>query len=306
MKKRRKDLEKAKFEWPESAVGHKLVPRIPVLSRAQKLYYKNVVTAATTTKNRTKGTALTSTTLTDADLDYSLDLIEKRVGMPYELSEEHGMPFADKAGAQAVKKTMYKTYENDVATLFIGGAAASLDVDVTVAHSNSIIDAVEANVEALKAVKGRLVFITNRKTFNIIMKKAEIIERLAFTGVIPKDGRIIRGLKPEVLAEVLGVDEVVVGDNDNWLTDSGANDMTGRASIAKIPAEDLALEDLMLDPYGHVRLEMQPGDGENPFEIRTWDNDDDQVHQYDGKGYNKLTTLNSECAKSFENIAADA
>ena len=294
--KRRKDLERVEESFTSNYIANLLIPVITVMQRAGELFFKLIEAGGTAIKGRADGVELTSRLVVDETSSYSLTKTEDRVGIPYDYALEHGKPFADQAGAMSVKKTLKDSYEVDAATLHLGGSG---HIDVTATHSHSLLGAIDATVESMNLVAGKTYFVTNRTTYKRITKKAEILERLKSTGVIPQDGKIVRGIKPSVMAEVLEVDEVIVGDNEFWNV-GGAHD--GKACLVKVAPEGLSLADLLMKPYGNVKLRLNEGAAETPFKISAWDNDPKTMHQYDAKGYDSVETLNAECLVKFSLI----
>lgn len=295
-RKRRTDLERVPISFPEHMIGEEIIPVIGVENRDQHIYYKLIETGGTATVDRGNSTAMSSRAVVDDEKDITLVMKEDRAHIPMKYVNEHGVKFADIAGATSVKTTLAEKREIDVATLVLGGTGH-------ISAAAGVIDAYNANEESVDRVAGLKVFVTNKKTYNIIMGKAEITDRMKYTGVIGADQKMVRGLAPSVLAAILGCDLVLVGKNEFW---NVGDAHTGKAAIVKIAPKNISKADLLIKPYGMVEFMLKTAANQTPYEIyKDWDKDL-KAPIYDAEGYSVTDTLNAECIVKFNNIAADA
>ena len=295
MAERREDLEAIEVQYPEGYISQMLIRTIAVPQRSGDFFYTGIQVSnpAGAKKNRTKGESVPHRVILDKEGEYHCSSNEDRALVPYQHAEQNGMDYADRAGARSVKKTLLKTYEQDVSQLIMAGATTSIG-----AHENSFIKTVSAVRDSLTDVLGKLVLVLGRKAYRALTERAEIQERMKFTGVATQEGVIVRGIKPEILAQILDVDEVIVGRDEFW---SGNVDVGGtvynfsnRCALLKVAPENLQVEDLLLDPVFGCRFQTTEATDDNPYIIKVWDWDDKKSHVYDAEGYSELKVLNPE------------
>ena len=295
MAERREDLEAIEVQYPEGYIAKMLIRTISVPQRSGDFFYTGIQVSnpAGAKKNRTKGESVPHRVILDKEGEYHCSSNEDRALVPYQHAEQNGMDYADRAGARSVKKTLLKTYEEEVSHLVLAGAATSIG-----AHDNSFIKTVSAVRDSLTDVLGKLVLVLGRKAYRALTERAEIQERMQYTGVATQEGVIVRGIKPEILAQILDVDEVIVGRDEFW---SGTVDLGGtnfnfsnRCALFKVAPDNLQVEDLILDPVFGCRFQTTEATDNNPYIIKTWDWDDKKSHVYDAEGYSELKVLNPE------------
>ena len=295
MAERREDLEAIQVQYPEGYVSHKLIRTISVSQRSGDFFYTGIQVAnpAGAKKNRNKGESVPHRVILDKDGEYHCSSNEDRALVPYQHAEQNGMDYADRAGARSVKKTLLKTYETEVSQMILAGAAVSIGD-----HDNSFIKTVSAVRDSLTDVLGRLVLVLGRKAYRAITERSEIQERMKYTGVATQEGVVVRGIKPEILAQIIDVDEVIVGRDEFWSgdTDVGGTvfDFSNRCALFKVAPQGLQMEDLLLDPIFGCRFQTTEAIEDNPYIIKVWDWDDKKSHVYDAEGYSELKVLNPE------------
>lgn len=296
MAERRTDLEVLPVQYPEGYISHRLIRTIQVAQRSGDFFYTGIRVAnpAGAKKNRTKGESVPHRVLLDKEGEFHCSSNEDRALVPYNHAEQNGMDYADRAGARSVKKTLMKTYEEEVAHLLMGGAAITIGD-----HENSFIKTIDAVRDSMADVQGRLVLVLGRKAYRRITGRTEIQERMKFTGVATESGVVVRGIKPEILAQIIDVDEVIVGRDEFWseaAVDIGGTDydLDNRCVLYKVAPEGLRLEDLVLDPVYGCRFQTTEATDDNPYIIKVWDWDDKKSHVYDAEGYSELKILNPE------------
>jgi len=299
---RRTDLEILDVDYKKSFIAGRLIKNIVMGDIADKsgdLYYTPVQADGSVTAGRADGATLASRVLANTTVAYACTKDEDRVLLDYDQSRRRGMENVDKIGGKSIKKTMRNNYEDQLADLLLG---AAVRVDVTTAPNggDDIIKAVSLQKENLEVVAGKTVFACCTKVYNKIIRRTEIENRMTFNGVMDQAGNIVRGMKEQVLAEILNVDEVIVGSNKNWGTTASYDE---RAVLLKVPEMDIDENDLQSDPYFGARLQILAGENQTDIEIYSWDNDKETGHQYDGLGYSELKVLNAEGAVTFEAIS---
>jgi len=296
MAERREDLEALEVQYPEGYIAQRLIRTISVPQRSGDFFYTGIQVSnpAGAKKNRTKGESVPHRVILDKEGEFHCTSNEDRALVPYQHAEQNGMDYADRAGARSVKKTLAKTYEEEVAHLIMGGASITIGD-----HENSFIKTIDAIRDSMADVQGRLVLVLGRKAFRRITGRTEIQERMKFTGVATQEGIVVRGIKPEILAQIIDVDEVIVGRDEFWSgasVDIGGNDtdLNNRCALYKVAPEGLQMEDLILDPVFGCRFQTTEASDNMPYIIKVWDWDDKKSHVYDAEGYSELKVLNPE------------
>ena len=159
-------------------------------------------------------------------------------------------------------------------------------------------------MERLMAMHERLVDKQNETAFHAAMTDTEIAARLAtFTSVTPADNAQILALKRTLLAMVLEVDEVLIGDDDHWYvaTAGGSNNVNiqGRGLVVQLPPVEE--ESHTMDPVLGKTVFYLP-DGVQPFILETHPNEDEKANKYDAQYYVDVMTLNASAAYLLDGI----
>lgn len=298
-RERRTDLEMLEADFNTEYIGEYLIPTIVTEEDAGKIFFTEVSTAGSVTSDRATGVALVSNNKSASSLDYTLTRKEYRADVEFKEDEQHGRAFTDQMGSRTVKKTMQRQEEQEAANAILGNATR---VDILADHGGSIIEAVRVGLENLEEIAGKAVFVCSKKDYQKMSVDPEILEHLKSTGVIAKDEKIVRGIQPEVVAAVLGVDEIKIGKTSIWQGAAAA--YADRAALIKVPPAGVTLADLKLDPYCMVRLQQDVGEGDSAWQIFYHANATDKKHYFDGEARNKIQTFNSAGLITFEKLVA--
>jgi len=211
-----------------------LAPRLlPALNRHQKVGNQYIVTvdadvAAQT--GRTLGAAPTATTLASASDTFSCAEAIKRVLIPDdEVALMGDLNRAQQKAARIGKRSILRAKEDAAEALITAGAGATVDI------LGSIRQALDVGIDAVQRVPGRLTLSCGWTTFRRLGRYTEVTDQLANTGVAilnsmqltksPDSG--VRNVAAGILAEVLGLEEILVGDDDHW--------QAGTAWLCKLP-----------------------------------------------------------------------
>ena len=211
-----------------------LAPRIlPALNRMQKVgnqYYVAVDADVAAQTGRTLGAAPTTTTLASASDTFSAAEAIKRVQIPDdEVALMGDLSRAQQKAARIGKRSICRAKEDACEALITAGAGATADI------LDSIRERLDVGIDAVQRVPGRLVMACGWTTFRRLGRYSEVTNTLANTGVAimnqlqltrgPDSG--VRNVAAGILAEVLGLEEILVGDDDHW--------QAGTAWLMKLP-----------------------------------------------------------------------
>jgi len=211
-----------------------LAPRLlPALNRHQKIgnqYYVAVDSDVAAQTGRTLGAAPTATTLASASDTFSCTEAIKRVLIPDdEVALMGDLNRAQQKAARIGKRSILRAKEDAAEALITAGAGATADI------LGSIRNALDVGIDAVQRVPGRLTLACGWTTFRRLGRYTEVTNTLANTGVAimnqlqltrsPDSG--VRNVAAGILAEVLGLEEIIVGDDDHW--------QAGTAWLCKLP-----------------------------------------------------------------------
>jgi len=296
---RREDLEALAVNEPEGYIGFQIFPRLNRMKQLGRLYYRAVTADAAAESSRTKGTAPTTVTLSASSTTYSATEVIKRYGVPFdEVANLGGIEAADRKGGAASKRSVMRALEDLAVDETIAGT-----VDATV--SNNLVTATATAKAAIKRYKGRTAFVASKTAFDNAMTDTEVLARLArFTSVTPMDNSQILALARNLLAMILEVDDVLIGDDDHWgvATAGGSNnvDVSVRALIVKLPPPEE--ESHEMDPVLGKAVFYLP-DGVQPFVIESHPNEDEKSNKYDAQAYVDFVTLNASALYVLDGIS---
>ena len=131
--------------------------------------------------------------------------------------------------------------------------------------------------------------------FHRIMRYTEITGRfgLSSAAISGADAMAIVSRQPSalkmLLASIIGVDEILVGDDDQWYT-SDVNKQT-RAALVALPDPDENSHRLM-PVFGKV-VHFWPQGESGPWDVESYFDSDDKDNKYDAERHWVLKTLNA-------------
>ncbi len=299
---RREDLESAEVNAPEGYIGLRLFPQVKRFKQSGTEYYRTVVADSAAQTNRSAGAAPSATVLGSTSTTYSCTEIIKRYLVPFEqVANLGGIAAADKLGAEAAKRSVMRLMED----LFVDEQmAGSPDASV----SSDLIDVVTTAKAAIKRYTGRVAFCCSSSVFALCMKQADVVARLArFTAVQPADNAQVLALSKTLLAMVLEVDEVLIGDDNHWhvTTAGGSNNVStqDRALIAKLPPTDEMSH--TMDPVLGKTAIYFPQSG-NPWHVSSYPDYNLKSNAYDAQLYKDIVTFNAGACYLIDDISANS
>lgn len=287
---RREDLEALETNPGLGFIGRQIIPVVQTMEKTGTIYYKTLTADSGAQTGRGSGTAPTRTLLTDSSTTFSCAEAVKRYGIDRaEVKQMGGVEAADKLGGMAAKRSVERIMEEAVADAVLLNSGAIVD-DI----ESSLISAVEAGCEAIRRYPGQTAFVCSSTVFRRIMKYTEIINRFSLASAVLSgaDAKAVIERKPEALrmalTSILGVDVVLVGDDDQWY-DSDAKKQTRAALVKLAGSEEFSHK---LDPVFAKNMVYLP-DGKQPFVIESFYNEDDKINNYDATSWYQLKTLNA-------------
>jgi hypothetical protein len=294
---RREDLEALETNPVIGYIGNKIVPVVNVATKAGKVYYKTLTADSAAQTDRTTGEAPARTLLTDSNQDWSASETIKRYGVTRdEVKQMGGIEQADKLGGKASKRSVQRAHEELVAELILETTTIEI-LDI----QSSFLGAVQTALETIRRYTGRTAFVVSALVFNRIMKYTEILNRFSLSSAVlgGADALAVIASQPKALKNllqgILGVDEILIGDDDQWAT---AN-RDERAAVIKLPPED-EFSHKMDAVYGKNMLYLP--DGKQPYTVESFWDPNDKVNNYDAEAWNSLEEFNVGAAVVLEGI----
>ena len=269
------------------------------MEKTGTLYYKTLTADSASQTDRTTGTAPARTLLTDSSTTFTAAEAIKRYGIVRdEVKQMGGIENADKLGGIASKRSVQRIVEDAIANLILETTTIEiLDIE------SSLIGAVQTALETIRRYPGLTVFGTSKLVFNRLMKYTEIknLYSLSSLAIAGADAKEVLSAKPEalrvLLTGILGVDEILIGDDDQWAT--GARDE--RAFVMKLPGtEEFSHK---LDPVYGKNMMYLP-DGSQPYYLESFYDPDVKINNYDATIWYNLKELNTGACVVLEGLDA--
>lgn len=298
----RPDLAELEVNSPQGYIANMLIPVDRRGKKSGTLYYQEVVADSAAETDRTVGTAPTRVILANTSTTYTAAELIKGYYMPWEeVGSYDNIAIADKVGGKAAKRSVMRAQEDAAVTLTLARGAADADV------GTDFLGAIATAKAAVKRYAGKLVFVCSESVFRTIMESQTIQNRMAnFTSVRPVDNQAALSLDKVLLAIILGVEDVVIGDDAHWAkATAGASsniDVSDRAAILKIAPPEEASE--KLDPVWAKCIQYWPEDATTPYEINSFPDNDERSNKYDAIVWQDPTVYNADGCYVLEGIDA--
>jgi hypothetical protein len=274
-------------------IGNRCMPVVNVREKSGRVYYRTLTNDSAAQTDRTVGTAPATTLLTDSNMAFAVSEIIKRYSIDRsEVKQMGGIAQADNLGAAASKRSVQRAHEGLVAAQVLNGAGITVyDIEA------SLVARVQIGLEAIRRYPGRKAFVTSSMVFNRIMRYTEIVQRFSLASAVLTGSDAMNIIKRNqaalamALAGVLGVDEVLVGDDDQWFDANGV--FQDRACLLALP--DPAEFSHKMDPvFGKCWMYLP--DGKQPFALESYYDDDVKLNNYDAEIWQQLLILNPGAA----------
>lgn len=291
---RREDLELPLLELNpyHGAIGTRILPITQTGQKAGTYYYQVLQADAAAQTGRTVTAAPTRVNITENSGTYSVAEIIKGYTIPRSSvpTQFRTMARADMVGAKAALRSVLRKHETDVAAQLLGSQNADI--------LDSFIGAARTGLKTIKRYPGPKALVASQTVFQKIMDYTEITARFnaASAQISGLDAEAIIARDPQalklVLAAIIGVDEVLVGDDDIWY--DGDSAYQDRAALVVLPREE-ELSEIEEPVYGKTYRYLPDGQ-EYPFYIESLYDGDDKLNKYDALTWYSLEVMNSGAA----------
>jgi hypothetical protein len=262
----RPDLAALEVNAPESYIGARLFPIVPVLDKTGTVYYRTVQADSTAATSRSVATAPTATQISNSSTTYTTVEWIQRAGItPEEAKQMGGIEVADKVGANWAKRQVMNALEADVASLLLAGTASN-NFDAA-----KVLEDIQTAEDAIRLYPGKTALVGGTEVLKRIVQAI-----LSDNHYGPMLSRVISGTSPEIAAQGLsfkawmaglalffGVDEVLAGDSAVWSTST----YDGHFCLARLPDPD-PLAYKYIPQLGRC-FQFMP-DGKNPWIIQSY------------------------------------
>jgi hypothetical protein len=258
------------------------------------MYYQVQQADSAAQTNRTITDAPTRVNITENSTTYTAAEIIKGYTIPRSTvkTQFKTIERADRVGAKASLRSVARKHDADVAAAVLANSSATV-ADIL----DSFIGAAQTGLEAVRRYRGQagIALVTSHTVFNRIMRLTEITGRfglssVSLAGVTAED---VIARKPAalklLLGAIVGVDEVLVGDDDQWYDASAT--YQDRAAIVALPdpAEMSEIEDAV---FGKT-VRFAPEGQDYPFRLESFYEDDNKLNKYDALVWYQLKVLNA-------------
>ena len=287
----RPDLAAIPVNLPESYIGYRVYPSVKVAQTQGRAYYMTVTADSGAETDRSAGEAPSRTLLSSSSATWQASEYIKRHGVErHETKELGGIEASDRLGAMASKRSVMRAIEAAHKTQLFTGTAEDI--------SDDIINGLVAGAKSVKRYAGRLAFICSHSVYRHIIDQDAIKDRMdwSFSNANIADALSLnQNIFIQFLKGVFAFDEILIGDDDHW-------DDEGKAVVCKLP--DPSEESHRLDPVLGKTMVYYP-DGEQPYEVESFYDDDDKVNNYDATSWIDIEEFNDDAKYIVEGLSDD-
>lgn len=297
----RPDLERLPVAQRPGYITGRLFPMLPKGSRQGTQYYSDIEADVAAQTGRSAGTAPNQETLSDQKTTFNLEDDEfiKRIEVPDDdIAGLGGLNPAQQKAARKGKRSVGNAIEDLTASNVLDNASVSYN-DI----GSSIIDAVTEGMGTVMDYEGDgpVALVISFKLFHLIKRYTEIKDAMAYTGVPTSTLRDVRGVRPNQVAAALGVDEVILGNNTQWYSQSAT--YQDRAAVVKLPEPSMEPDEdvqvgrtLWFSPTG-----LMPQTGQL-YEVHAWYSEDEISEMVDVRAYAEQKVFNDELIYGLSGI----
>jgi hypothetical protein len=281
-----------------------IFPMLPRAMRQGTLYYQDLQAAVTAQTGRTPGTAPTTNLIADAKTTYNLEndeLIDREEVPDGDIAGLGGLDAAQQVAARRGKRAVGNAIEDlTVANVLGNGSVTYTDI------GSSFVAAAQLGFDVLAdyAGDGPIALVLSSRLFSLVKRYEEVVDRFKFTGVLPAPSRDVRNISRDQLAAALGVDLVLVGNNEQWYTQSAT--YQDRAALVKLPTDGVDPNEV--PQVGRTVWFSATGavpSGDELFECHTWFSDTELSEMVDVRAYAEQHVLNVEHIYGLDGVDSD-
>lgn len=302
---RREDLEAIEVNPVLGYIGTRAYPALTTTQKTGTIYHTTLTAdSAAQAALARDGTALTTVRLTETANAYSCVSVEKRYAVSRdEVKQMGGIEKADRMGGTAAKRSVQRYLESALATQL-----QTVGSHQTAAHvAGAFITEATTALAAIRRYPGKRALMVGQSVFSGIMRFTEVLNQfsLAALALGGTSAEAVLAGRPEalkmLLAGIIGVDEVLVGDDDHWGTGVGSGGIGCNAVFLALPGEDEFSH--KLDPVLGKLVQYLP-DGKQAYIIESWYNDERKENVYDAEIWYSIEEYNPEAAYVLTDIIA--
>lgn len=283
---------------PEGYIGDKVVPVVKTMDKTGTVYYADLEADVAAQTGRSTVTAPNSTTLANTSTTFTCaEVISRGKIAPDEVKSMGGIEKADEVGAKFAKRNVLNAIEAAIATVTTGSAADdTFDAAKFLGQSQEALDAV------------RLYYGKTTLLGATITLKRAVQALLADETYGPVLSRIVSGTSPAIamqgvqfsawlnaLAMMLGVDQVLAGDDTIW----NAGDNAGKLVIGKFDNGDELVH--KYEPV-FARNFLYLPDGTSPWYVESIPDRLTKANVYDAWCYYNVVQFNSAAIYVFDGV----
>lgn len=287
------------FNPPIGYIGNRLLPVVPMAEKSGTLYYAGLPADQAADTARSVGTAPASSQLATSDTTFLCAELSRRAKIsPDEAKSFGGIDKADEIGAKAAVRSVLNAKEALQAAATLGVAAsATFDPAKFFEIAQGALTSVKrysgktvlygASVSIKKAVQGLLA----DKTFGPVMART-----ISGTSNVVAAAGLNEQAWYQALALLMGVDEVLPGDDTIW----AAGALAGKIGLAKVDegANPLSYK---WEPILGKTFQFLP-DGASPFVLRSVADTVNVNNLYDCYIWQNVKILNPGANYVFDGI----
>lgn len=301
---RREDLEAIEVNPVLGYIGHKAYPVLNTTQKTGTIYHTTLTADAAAEEALARGSELTRVRLTETANAYSCASTEKRYAISRdEVLQMGGIEKADRLGGMAAKRSVQRARETAIAAqLQTAGSHQTAD------HvAGSFISEAQTAVEAIRRYPGQRAIMMGYSAFNGIMRFTEVLNQFSLSALAlgGTSAEAVLAGRPEalkmLLAGIIGVDQVLVGDDDHWGVGVGSDGIGCNAVFLSLPGEDEFSH--KMDPVLGRLVQYLP-DGNQPYIVESFYDAILKENCYDAEVWDSIEEYNPEAAYVLTDVIA--
>lgn len=295
----RPDLAALEVNPPEGYIGSRIMPIVPVADKSGTVYYATVTADDTAQTSRSAGAAPSGTQISDSSTSFTCaERVKRGQITPDEAKQMGGIEKADVVGAKWAKRQVMAALETSICAEILGGTASD-QFDAA-----KLISDAQVALQAMRLYEGKTALVGATQTIKKIVQQC--LESDVFG---PAFARIVSGTSPMVavegmnhksmlagLAMMLGVDEVLAGDDTIW----NATAYAGKFAYCKLDDGTDQLSHKWKPVLGKTFMFMP--DGKQPYVIQSVADRVNVNNLYDAYCWYDTTALNTSAFYMVEGV----
>ena len=290
---RREDLELALLELNPylGAIGTSILPMNDVMGKTGTYYYQDLEADAAAQTGRSASAAPSEVVIGENSSTWSAaEVIKRYLWSRDSVKTMGGLARTDVIAAKAALRSVLRKHETDVAAAVLANASAVVD-DIEA----SFIQTAQNALKTIHRYPGKKALVMSYTVFHRVMRYTEITNRfgLSSVGLGGDMGMQIVAREPEalklLLKSIIGVDEVLIGDDDIWYDGSAV--YTDRAAVIALPDEEQFSE--MGEAQFGKTFRYLPDGQSYPYYIESHYDQNDLTNKYDASIWYSLEVMNT-------------